>query len=216
MNMGGLRGTGMTDISVTASPALPETVRSEDIAIELPQRFARSGAGLTSSYLPSPTFSPPEILEHGKVIAFTLCVDATKVEAGSYVGQVIVDGPPGIQAATVAITLNAKDQETFVIGLAAAILVAIALMLLRGVKGNYDGQGAPKDIGKAFRETMTEYFGFWTATAIGIGAAVAAMLQVYDSNVSWGADTVSSLLALGGTAISAAGVGTFLSSIKGK
>jgi hypothetical protein len=41
------------------------------------------------------------------------------------------------------------------------------------------------------------------------------MLQVYDANPSWGADTIASLLALGGTALAAAGVGTFLSSLRG-
>jgi hypothetical protein len=217
MNMGGLRGTGMTDIAVTATPPLPASVTSADITIALPQRFARSGSGLTSSYLPEPTFSPPRILEHGKVIAFTLCIDADQVEAGSYVGQVIVGGPEGIQPATIAITLNAKDEKEFVLGTIGAIVIAFVLMLLRGVSGNYDKQGnEAKDIGKAFHETLTEYFGFWTATVIGVGAAFVAMLQVYDSNASWGADTISSLIALGGTTIAAAGVGTFVSSIHSK
>jgi hypothetical protein len=216
MNMGGLRGTGMTDITVTASPALPETVKPEDITIDVPQRFARTGSGLSTSYLPEPTFSLPRILEHGKLVAFTLCVDANQIGAGTYVGQVIVGGPLGVQPATVAITLNAKDETEFIIGLIGAILVAFALMLLRGMKLNHVQVGGnQRTFPEALQVTLKEYMGFWGATIIGIGAAVAAMLQVYDSNVSWGADSISSLLALGGTAISAAGLGTFISSLRG-
>jgi hypothetical protein len=216
MNMGGLRGTGETDITVTASPALPETVKPQDIAIDVPQRFARTGAGLSTSYLPEPTFSLPRILEHGKLVAFTLCVNANQIGAGTYVGQVIVGGPVGVQPATIAITLNAKDETEFIVGLIGAVIVAFALMLMRGMKLNHvQVDGDQRTFPEALQVTLKEYMGFWGATIIGIGAAVAAMLQVYDSNVSWGADSISSLLALMGTAISAAGVGTFISSLRG-
>jgi len=220
MNMGGLRGTGMTDIAVTATPPLPESITSQDITVAVPQRFARSGTGLSSSYLPDPTFTPPQILEHGKLVAFTLCVDASRVEAGSYVGQVIVGGPRGVQPTTIAITLNAKNEGAFIIGLVIALVIAALLMLARGMSSNYvkpTSRGfklAFASALNALEETATEWFGFWTSAVIGIVAAGVAMLQVYDSNPSWGADTISSLIALGGTAISAAGVGTFVSSMR--
>jgi hypothetical protein len=216
MNMGGLRGTGTTDIAIAASPALPSTVTSEDITVDIPKRFARTGPGLTTQYLPEPVFSPPRILQHGTLIAFTLCVDASHVDAGSYVGQVIVGGPTGVQPATIAVTLNAKDEVKFIVGLVLAGLIAVLLLFLRSVKVHMEKLDASKQTLKnAIGPTLKDALGFWAPTIIAVGAALVAMFQIYDSNVSWGADTTSSLIALGGTAISAAGLGTFLSSLKG-
>jgi hypothetical protein len=220
--MGGLRGTGQTDITVSASPPLPAGVTPREISLQVPKRFARIQTGLSTGYLPYPTFSSPRILEGGKLIAFTLCVDASHISAGSYVGQVIVGGPPGVQPATVAITLNARDEGAFRLGIILALILAFLMLLLRGIKVNYQQppanatMGTRLDkVGKAALATATDPLGFWAPSLIALGAAFAAMLQVYDSNVSWGADTIASLLALGGTAIAAAGVGTFLSSLKG-
>jgi hypothetical protein len=214
--MGALRGVGETDITVSASPALPKTVTPTDITLDVPRRFDRSGTGLSTAYLAEPTFSTPRILAQGKLVAFTLCEDASDISAGSYVGQVIVGGPPGVQPATVAVTLNAKNETLFRWGIGLAALLAFALLFLRGVKVNFDKlEGSEKTAKNAAIATVKDYLGFWAPTLIGVGGAVAAMLGVYDADVSWGADTVSSLVALGGTAISAAGLGTFLSSLSG-
>jgi len=273
INIGGARGIGTTDITVTASPALPSSVTPEQITLDIPKRFVRTGQGLPPVYLPNPTFSMPRILEHGTLVAFTLCVDASKISAGSYIGQVIVGGHPGIQPATVAITLNAKDEVEFIVGLVLAAIAAFLLLVLRGMKVNLDKLKATeaaaeatikearakeklalvkgaraqergendvvaaekmveeeekgraeaasmcvnqrKPVGKAIADTAKDPLGFWAPTLVAVGAAVVAMLQVYDANASWGADTIASLLALGGTAITAAGVGTFLSSLRG-
>jgi hypothetical protein len=216
MNMGGLRGIATTDITVTASPALPASVHRQAITLSVPARFARSGTGLGTAYLRTPTFSLPRILEHGALIAFTLCIDASHIGAGSYVGQVIVGGPRGVQPATVTITLNAKDSTLLVVGITIAGLLAAGLLILRSMKAKYDKQDdGQKSVSKAFGDTLKDPLGFWAPSVIAIGGAIVAMLQVYDSNAAWGADQVSSVIALGSTAITAAGVGTFLSSLRG-
>jgi hypothetical protein len=211
MNMGGLRGTATADIAVTASPPLPAAVAADEITLSIPARFARTGAGLGTDYLPRPTFTTPEILEHGALVTFTLCVDASHIAAGSYVGQVIVGGPVGVQPASVAISLNAKDNTLFIVGIVLASLAAFALLVFRGIKVKHavDSQ----TLGNAFRAMLKDYLGFWAPTVIAIAGAVVAMLQVYDGNPAWGADKVSSFIALATTAITAAGVGTFLSSL---
>lgn len=216
INMGGLRGTGMTDITVNASPPLPQSVSPEEITIEAPKRIARNESGLSTAYLPDPTFSKPRIIEHGKVIAFTMCVDASEASAGSYVGQIIVGGPEGIKPATVAVTLKAKDSELFTFGIVLAGILALALLAIRSIKMDYEKLGEPKTLWPAVVATAKDILRFWVPTVFAIGAAVVAMIQVYDSNVAWGADTTASLIALGGTAVSAAGVGSFLSSLTGK
>jgi hypothetical protein len=215
INMGALHGTAITDITVTASPALPKDVTPGQITLDVPKRFTRNGANLNTAYLPSPTFSTPRILEHGKLIAFSLCLNADNIDPGSYIGQVIVGGPEGVQPATVTITLNAKDQELFRVGIGLAILLAFVLLLMRGIKVNYDkttGDTASNFI-NSLKATLKDVIGFWLPTVVAIGAAVVAMLTVYDGAPSWGADQTASLIALGGTAITAAGAGTFLSSL---
>jgi hypothetical protein len=215
MNMAGLRGNGMSDVTVNASPPLPASVTPEEITIEAPKRIARNETGLSTAYLPDPTFSTPRILEHGKVIAFTTCVDASKASAGSYVGQIIVGGPEGVKPATVTVTLKAKDSELFTVGIILAGILALLLLGIRSIKVHSEKLPEPKTFPAAITATGKDILGFWMPTAFAIGAAVVAMIQVYDANVAWGADTGASLIALGGTAISAAGVGTFLSSLTG-
>jgi ABC-type multidrug transport system fused ATPase/permease subunit len=273
MDMGGLRGIGTTDIVVAASPALPASVTPEQITLEIPKRFARTEKGLAPAYLPNPTFSAPQILAHGTLVTFTLCIDASKINPGSYVGQVIVGGPAGIQPATVAVTLNAKNESDFLLGVVLAGIVAFLLLVLRGIKINREkltteeteakaslnearakeelartdaakatehgeaaiearenavadkeqkrAEDAEKRIGqsnpaaKALLATAADPLGFWAPTIVAVGAAIVAMFQVYDANASWGADATAALIALGGTAIAAAGLGTFLSSLRG-
>jgi len=57
----------------------------------------------------------------------------------------------------------------------------------------------------------------WTLKIITIGgsliAAGGAMYTIYKSDPAWGADPVASILALGGTAFGAAGVGSFVTTI---
>jgi hypothetical protein len=93
-------------------------------------------------------------------------------------------------------------------------VLAAILLFMRSVKEHFDKQTAPKKLTSALWEPIADVLGFWLPTAFAVGAAVVAMLQIYDSNVAWGADPSASLLALAGTAISAAGIGTFLSSLK--
>ncbi len=118
---------------MTASPALPASVTPEEIRLDTPKHFAHTGQGLAPADLPNPTFSMPRILEHGTLVAFTLCVSASNINPGSYVGQVIVGGPPGSQPATVAVTLNAKDESNFILGVVLAGIIAFLLLVLRGL-----------------------------------------------------------------------------------
>src|SRR6202035_4045763 len=164
---------------------------------------------------PEPEFSKPRILQHGTLIAFTLCVDASHTDAGSYVGQVIVGGPKGVQPATVAVTLNAKDESKFIVGIVLAGLLALLLLFIRGVKVRMEKPGTPEQpavdsqpaipaqpaltLSQAALATGLDIIGFWVPTPFAVAAALVAIFQVYDANPSWGADATSSLIALGGT-----------------
>lgn len=213
MNLGGNDDTGSVDITVTASPALPRRVTSDQITIEMPQRPKRIGEKLETEFIDDLAFSAPRIIQRGKLVAFSYCVDGSGIEAGTYVGQLIVGGPEGVEPATLAVTVNRKDGVWFWIGWVGAGLLAFALLALRDVTSKSKSEQGSKKWNKALRKTLRDYGGFWGPTVIGVGAALAAMYQVYAGDVSWGADPLSSILALAGTAISAAGLGTFISSV---
>jgi hypothetical protein len=92
----------------------------------------------------------------------------------------------------------------------------LLLLLFRAVKLGQDAAKGKKPEWQTLTvKYLTDPTNFWGPTLIAIGAAVGAMLQVYDGDVAWGADFLSAALALAGTALSAAGLGTFLSSIRG-
>jgi hypothetical protein len=217
--MSNTKGIGETDIVVGASPALPPTVRSKQITLTVPKRFERSGSNMTSQYLPAPKFSSPRVLENGKLVAFTLCVNVSGAEAGSYLGQVIVGGPKGVQPATIAITVNAKNQTLFYVGVLFAAGVALLLLFFQAAKKKWDGllgpEGESPKFGDVMKATLKDVWGFWVPTLIAVVAAVVAVFQVWDGTAAWGADTGASLIALGGTTLSAIGIGGFLTSIRG-
>lgn len=213
INMNDTKGIGETDIVIGASPALPSTVRSKQITLTVPKRFERSGSNMASVYLPVPTFSRPRILENGKLVAFTLCVSVNGAQAGSYVGQVIVGGPKGVQPATIAITVNAKNRTLFRLGLWIAGIVALLLLFVQAAKKRWDAKENPRLKGVALA-TLGDPWGFWLPTVIAVVAAVVAVYQVWDTTAAWGADTGASLIALGGTTLSATGIGGFLSSVR--
>ncbi len=214
INMSDTQGIGVTELVVGASPALPSKVKPRQITLTVPKRLERTGSNLSSEYLRPPTFSRPRILENGKLVAFRLCENVTGAQAGSYIGQVIVGGPNGVQPATIAITVNAKNQTFFWIGLCGAILLAFALLLAQAADKRQSKDGG-RDFLRPCGEALSDAWGFWLPTLVAIGAAVVAVFQVWDSTLAWGADTGASLIALGGTALSAAGIGGFLSSIRG-
>jgi hypothetical protein len=214
INVGGGEGTASTDIVLTASPALAATITPPLITIDIPQRFRRSGNKLATEYLPDPTFSSPRIIESRKVISFRLCFDTNKVAPGSYIGQVVVSAP-GIQPATVAVTLNDKNTWLFVFGGIGAVLAAFTLLWFQAAQTKWQQQAAAeKSVRKALREPFSDLFRFWGPTVFAILAAAAAMWQVYSADPAWGADWGTSVIALVGTAIAAAGLGTLLSGFK--
>jgi hypothetical protein len=222
LNLGGNSDTGSIDITVGASPVLPESATPDQITLEVPKRFKRSGDKAETEFIDLLQFSTPRIINRGSLIGFSLCVDPDHLEAGSYVGQVIVGGPVGVEPATLAVTVNKQNGTLFWVGWAAAGLLAGVLLLLQAARTPYDeyvkkntgGNTKPKKLWKAIKETVVDVMGFVLPALIGIALALAAMYQIYAGDPAWGADSLSSVIALVGTAITAAGLGAFISSIR--
>jgi hypothetical protein len=215
-------GSANVDIVVAASPALPGKVTAEDIKIEVPQRPRRTNEKIATEFLPRPMATKPIIIEGRKSIAFSLCFDNAHIEAGTYAGQVIV-GAPGFQQAAVTVTVNDKNSLLFYRGLALAIFVAVLLLIYQAGEVAWQKQKEEKDkdpnapdpsTRAALKVPLCDLFGFWGPTLLAAGAAVVATWGVYSTDLAWGADKGSSIIALIGTALAAAGLGTLLSGVR--
>ena len=148
------------------------------------------------------------------MLAFTICVDGEKLDPGNYSGQVSVSGPEGLDATAVTITANAKDRSAFVWGLVLAVIAALALLFYKAVNERKDA--APDSSwGTAWNQTLRSPE-FLIQTFIALVGAVLAMLAIYSQDPGWGADPIPSLIALGGTALAAAGLQSVIATARGK
>jgi len=179
-----------------ASRRLPPLVTPKTLEISVPRPPSRVGDTLESASLAFPKFSPPRIINDRREIQFEMCVDGAKIKPGAYTSQVFISGPPGLHGTSVTATITAKN-EIFWVG---AVLVLLAAAALLGVMVNQD---------MAPQNSLLK-----VVTVIGsLVAAGVAMYAIYASDPAWGADPLTSIFALGGTAFSAAGVGSFVTTI---
>jgi hypothetical protein len=146
--------------------------------------------------LPFPSFGTPTIINGRREIQVLTCIDASGAEAGTYTGQISLNGPVGFTGATVTTTINAKNEVGFWLGLLFVLVVAgIVLWFLK----------VDKEL-----KTLPQKL-----VAIGVSAALAgvAMWSIYDKDPAWGADIVTNLIALAGTGFGAIGIGSLVSPI---
>lgn len=212
-----LSGDDFEEVIVKVEPPLPDRVEPRNLSLYTPTRPRRTNSELGTAHIDRPTFSEPEISDGGSRIVFTVCIDDESVEAGTYTGQVQIGGPLGATRTAATITVNKKDSALFWVGVAAALLLALALSCLRAAKIAKDKlpeneEGAWK---KAWATTLKDpWLLFSTAAALAV--AFVGMWEIYSKDVAWGASGFSAFIALLGTALSAAGLSAFASSLKGK
>jgi len=201
LNFGSTRGTRDRDILVTADKPLPASITPDQIVLDLPRRFERAGEEYETAYLDRPTFTEPVISASRREISFSLCVNADGAKAGSYVGALRIGGPEGLERAVVQVTSNVRAKYwVFSLGLLAALAIAIGLLIFRRVKDN--------------DKTVDREFLF--QSIIPLGAATIAMIIVYANDPAWGAEPVPAFIALGGTALGAAGLKSLLDANAGR
>jgi hypothetical protein len=210
-----LGGDDSLDIVVNAEPPLPASVTPDQISLNSPTRPRRTNDNLATVYLDRPTFTEPQISNHGGAITFTACIADTSVDAGTYTGQVIVGGPEGVQASGVTITVNDKNATMFWVGFALALLIGALLSCLRAAKAEKDKQrGEVRGPWKAaFKAALRDRW-LIVSTVFALAAAAAGMLKIYLDDPAWGADWIGGVIALFGTMLSVTGLSTFASSFK--
>jgi hypothetical protein len=200
INFGAGRGTQERDILITASKPLPKSVTPRQIGLDVPRRFERVGNTLESVSLLAPRFTKPQISPDRREIRFTACVDGNGLKPGTYAGTMRVTGPTGLERAVVAVTVNAKAELwVFILALVGALGIAALLLVYRRIyaKENVD-------------------WNFALESAIPLGAAFGAMYAAYAQDASWGADPVTSGLALIATALAAAGLKSIIDGAVGR
>ena len=200
INFGAGRGTQERDILITADKPLPRSVTPRQIALDVPRRFERVGNTLESVSLQPPRFTRPQISPDRREVRFTVCVDGSGVKPGTYAGTMRVSGPTGLERAVVAVTVNAKAKLwVFILALFGALGIAALLLVYRRIYA-----------------TEKVDWNFALESAIPLGAAFGAMYAAYAQDPSWGADPVTSGLALIATALAAAGLKSLIDGAVGR
>jgi hypothetical protein len=172
-------------------------------------------------------------------ITFTVCVNGTGLEPGSYAGNVLVEGPTGLAPASVSLTENFKDSS-LALGLAIASLVAaFAFLLLRGAasrqakaaekhgqalaataEADQNVKDAAMQRAPAAKEHIHSYFtevlrdlNWWLTALVSLGVAVGSIIALYSANPSWGADFWASVAAIVSPTFAAVGVQSVITSL---
>jgi hypothetical protein len=100
------------------------------------------------------------------------------------------------------LTVNLKDGTLFVVGLIGAVLICLALLLLKDAAAAYPKKN--NNWGDAFKVPLTDPR-WWAATAVAIGGAFGILLAAYLNDPSWGATGLAAVAALVGSAFAAIG-----------
>ena len=203
LNFGQDRDIKVDYVTLKASPPLPKSVRPSQLELDSLIPMRRIGAdNLDSTRLKFPRFIPPRILAHGERVSFGVCINAAEGEAGTYTGQVEVNGPVGLSPFQLTQTAQLKSKVIGSFGLIFVVALILSTIFVW------------RKIGKETSATGRKKFGAQLlVVAISLGAAGYAMWKVYNENPAWGADGFSSMAALVATAFTAGGIGTGISAL---
>ncbi len=218
INFGGARGWQFMDVVVdTSRPVEVSLLRR--LALDAPRRFLREGASLATVSTPRPKFSSPKLIS-ARRIAFTVCVDGTRLPPGQYTGVVSLQGPAGFQPVDVGMTVNAKSASLFGWTLGGALIVSFALLVLKGAADRRDRDvrekvrdpkitASSEDIRGRDSEVLTDP-GWWLTTIVALGLGAAAGYAVYAGNTAWGDEPLGAVISVAGAVFAPAGVRTAL------
>jgi hypothetical protein len=161
---------------------------------------------------PAPAFSEPRISQDRQSITFDICLNPGSIPPGKYVGAVTLSGPPGLGAASVSLTVNAKVDIPFYAGSAVALIAAFLLLVLKDAAA-YRGKTSPlPNWPTSFGHPLADPI-WWVTTIVALGAAFGALYAIYAGNPAWGSGGFSDIAALIGAAFAAIGGQTIISTL---
>jgi hypothetical protein len=86
VNFGGSRGWEFVYVVLTATPALPSSVTSNQIRLSILRPFTRTSQTLPTATAPIPKFTEPMISSGRDRVTFTVCLNGAGLPAGSFTG----------------------------------------------------------------------------------------------------------------------------------
>lgn len=187
------------NINVASDKPLPNDLTKDQINYDAV--LSRSGDTLESTDFPDPTFTDPTISPDRRTLAFSACLSPKGIPAGKYVGAISVGGPAGLGAASINLTVNAKDGTLFLIGLIVALVLAFVLLLLKDASAAFPASGSK------WKPALLVPLGdlrWWAATIVALGSAFGILYAAYANDPAWGSTglgAVASLVASGLAAI---------------
>jgi len=211
----GNRSETYWNVLITATPAL-RVIDARRIEIT-PSRVVRTD---NHEALTKPlTFSPPVLKAGGKKILFKVCANPDGIQAGTYNGTIDVDAPGDVTGTSLLVSVTARSQFWFGIGLWVVFGVILAGLTLKSIA----------DYQRALRGTNDKEFDWWRAvtyvwrsedlrivsTLIGIVTALIAYSILYNGDHTWGTDAWKSLLAAAQGAFAAVGAQGVLDGFRG-
>lgn len=237
VNFAGSRDWQFVDVVLNAKPALPESLQPSDIRLEVLRRFTRTSDGLKTTSATPPTFTEPRISAGRDRITFTVCLNGHGLEAGSYSGNVLVEGPTGLAPTSISITANAKNSDLAFWGGLGVLSLAFLFLVLRGAAARQakTEEKHAKEFARATSnserqqavdsqadepEQLRKYLGgvfkdlnWWVTSVVSLGLAASTIIGIYSANPAWGADTLGSIVSLVGPAFTAVGVQSVITSL---
>jgi hypothetical protein len=196
-------------LTVTADRALPAEFTPEQVNYDA--LIARTGDSLESTDFPDPTFTNPRISPDQKSMTFDVCLDPRGIPAGKYVGSVGVSGPVGLGAASINLSVNAKNDGLFWVGLIMALGISFALLLLKDAAAVFPPTGGRWS--KVLLVPLKD-LRWWAATLIALGSAFGILYAAYANDPAWGATGLTAVASLVGSAFAAIGGQSILTSFK--
>ena len=217
VNFGAGRGAKSTVLHVKVDPALP-LGGEQSLRLEADPLVRTGNSNAETIDFADIRFSALQVSANRERISFKACLTPSNaLPAGNYTGVVTLDGPSGVEGATVTITANAKNGTLFWGGVLLTLVLAYLVVLYKAaadtralrITGAQDGDDAAKeDAAKwwpAFWANVRDV-GFEFRSVLTLGATFGALYALWEANPAWGeAGTIASLIALVGVGVAAVG-----------
>jgi len=132
------RDRRMLDVPVvirTTRP-IPAGIKASELRLEALRDLHRIGDNLISVGRVVPLTSRLRITHARDRVYFSVCVDGTGLQAGSYSGSITVSGPTRLARVDVPVTVTVKDADFFWQGVVIALLIAGVFLLYKELRND--------------------------------------------------------------------------------
>jgi hypothetical protein len=208
INLGTDRDAETAIFTLKAKPPLPAGVERQINLVA--DTIARTGQEEAETVqFPEPTFSEINVSDDRETIRFKMCLDPPNdLPAGRYTGVVDVEGPAGVEATAVTVTLNAKNGALFRSGLVLTLALAALTLLYKEAADRHAAHPTDKwgpDVRAALKDV-----GWVAGTLFALGATFGTLYAVWSKDPSWGSKDLGAVAALVGTGLAAVGARAIL------